>query len=239
VGRVVAASDAYAALRLAADFPVDVVFVAEDLPGAMDGFELAGVLRRFSRVPELVFLASSGRRAADAFDVGAVDYLSHPVGGRRLAESLRRVLARRPGMGVPGWLSPAGSPVAVARVPARTPAGVVDAVLPVPSAGRISFVRCSSIRWVEAKEGYAMVHSANGDHLLRVPIGALARRLAEAGLVRIHRSYLVRLNLIEHVRLAGSAGLFVVIDGRKFPVARRRASELCASLGIRRPDATH
>ncbi len=51
----------------------------------------------------------------------------------------------------------------------------------------------SAVRWVEAQGDYARLHTADASHLVRVSLAALAERWADAGFVRIHRSYLVAL----------------------------------------------
>ena len=83
----------------------------------------------------------------------------------------------------------------------------------------------SAVRWVEAQGDYARLHTADGSHLVRVPLATLAERWADAGFVRIHRSYLVQLRLIAELRLANS-GYVVVVDGTELPVSRRHTREL-------------
>jgi DNA-binding LytR/AlgR family response regulator len=83
----------------------------------------------------------------------------------------------------------------------------------------------SSVRWVEAQGDYARLHTADASHLVRVSLATLAERWADAGFVRIHRSYLVQLRLIAELRLTGS-GYVVAVDGAELPVSRRHTREL-------------
>lgn len=83
----------------------------------------------------------------------------------------------------------------------------------------------SAVRWVEAQGDYARLHTAEGSHLVRVSLATLAERWADAGFVRVHRSYLVQLKLIAELRLVNS-GYVVVIDGTELPVSRRHTREL-------------
>ena len=55
--------------------------------------------------------------------------------------------------------------------------------------------------------------------------GRIAERWADAGFVRIHRSYLVQIRLIAELRLTGS-GYVVAVDGVELPVSRRHTREL-------------
>jgi DNA-binding LytR/AlgR family response regulator len=206
------AEDGAAAVRLARETHPDVVLMDIRMPG-LDGLELARVLSRFARPPAVVFVSAHDDRAVDAFDLGAVDYLLKPVRPDRLAETLRRVLASR--AAAPARQAP---PAPLRQQPA-------DEVIPVELAGRTRMVPRSAVRWVEAQGDYARLHTADGSHLVRVPLAVLEERWADAGFVRIHRSYLVALRLITELRLT-QGGYVVRIGERELPVSRRHTREL-------------
>jgi DNA-binding LytR/AlgR family response regulator len=220
VGRVSTAGDAAGALRLLDDSEIDAVFLDIRMPG-LDGIELARVLSRFARPPSIVFVTAYDERAVEAFELGVVDYVRKPVQAERLAESLRRVLAARlvPASTTGAPDSPDGPRE---RVENEQPS---DPTIPVELAGVTRLLPRSAVRWVEAQGDYARLHTAEGSHLVRVPLATLADRWADAGFVRIHRSYLVQLRLITELRLAGGAYV-VVIDGRELPVSRRHTRDL-------------
>jgi DNA-binding LytR/AlgR family response regulator len=207
VARVSTASDATEALRVLRDTDVDAVFLDIRMPG-LDGMELARVLRRFARPPAIVFVTAYDDAAVDAFDLGVTDYVRKPVRAERLTESLRRVISSR-------------------TVPTQPTAGRAeeDPTIPVELAGTTRMLPRSAVRWVEAQGDYARLHTADGSHLVRVPLATLAERWADAGFVRIHRSYLVQLRLIDELRLVNS-GYVVVVDGTELPVSRRHTRDL-------------
>lgn len=211
VARVHVAGDATEALRVLRDVDIDAVFLDIRMPG-LDGMELARVLRRFARPPTVVFVTAYDDRAADAFDLGVADYVRKPVEAERLAESLRRVLSSQV-LSAPT----AGAGVGVGRED--------DPTIPVELAGTTKLLPRSAVRWVEAQGDYARLHTAEGSHLVRVPLATLAERWADAGFVRIHRSYLVQLGRIEELRLTGS-GYVVMVDGAELPVSRRHTRDL-------------
>lgn len=210
VGEVLMASDTTEALRILRDHVVDVVFLDIRMPG-LDGMELARVLGRFAAPPVVVFVTAHDDRAVDAFDLGAADYLLKPVRADRLAEAVRRAARIR--------AASALEPSARGAEPAA------DDVIPVELAGTTRMLPRSAVRWVEAQGDYARLHTAEASHLVRVPLSLLAERWADAGFVRIHRSYLVALRVIGELRL-GSSGYVVVVDGRQLPVSRRHTREL-------------
>jgi DNA-binding LytR/AlgR family response regulator len=209
------ASDVSGALRLLRDHDIDAVFLDIRMPG-LDGMELARVLTRFAQPPAVVFVTAYDERAVEAFELGVVDYVRKPVQAERLAESLRRILAARL---VP---APAVAGNDTGRTEAERPD---DPTIPVELAGVTRLLPRSAVRWVEAQGDYARLHTAEGSHLVRVSLATLAERWADAGFVRIHRSYLVQLRLITELRLAGGAYV-VVIDNRELPVSRRHTRDL-------------
>jgi DNA-binding LytR/AlgR family response regulator len=206
VAHVHRAGDATEALRVLRDTEVDAVFLDIRMPG-LDGMELARILRRFARPPAIVFVTAYDDGAVDAFDLGVTDYVRKPVRAERLGESLRRVAGLR--------TAPAPPPAPVADEPA----------IPVELAGTTRMLPRSSVRWVEAQGDYARLHTADASHLVRVSLATLAERWADAGFVRIHRSYLVQLRLVAELRLTGS-GYVVAVDGVELPVSRRHTREL-------------
>jgi DNA-binding LytR/AlgR family response regulator len=205
VAHVHRAGDATEALRVLRDTEVDAVFLDIRMPG-LDGMELARVLRRFAHPPAIVFVTAYDDGAVDAFDLGVTDYVRKPVRAERLAESLRRVAGLR-------------------HAPTPVPARSDEPTIPVELAGTTRMLPRSAVHWVEAQGDYARLHTADASHLVRVSLATLADRWADAGFVRIHRSYLVQLRLVSELRLTHS-GYVVAVDGTELPVSRRHTREL-------------
>src|SRR5256885_5629762 len=90
IGTVITASDATEALRRLRDGSFAAVFLDIRMPG-LDGLELARVLSRFARPPEIVFVTAFQQHAVEAFELQAVDYLLKPVRPDRLSDPIRRI----------------------------------------------------------------------------------------------------------------------------------------------------
>ncbi|HEY8373028.1 MAG TPA: LytTR family DNA-binding domain-containing protein [Pseudonocardiaceae bacterium] len=220
VGRVLTAFDAAEALRVLhgagagargeVGGGVDVVFADISMPG-LSGMELARVLQALEEPPELVFVTGFQEQAIEAFEVGALDYILKPPRAERVERVLKRIEQLRGG---------AGGGQAESRD---------DEVIPVELAGTTRLVPRSSVRWVEAQGDYARLHTAEGSHLVRIPLSQLEESWADAGFVRIHRSFLVALPLITELRM-GSSGYTVRLgngpDAVELPVSRRHTREL-------------
>lgn len=200
VSRVSVAPGLAAARRVVGAGGIDVAFCG--LGSA--GLELPRALGRVSDPPLLVLVAEHGQWALEAFDLGAVDYLLNPPNADRLAETLRRVRAARDRR-------------------------VADEPIPVDLGGRTVLVRRSEVRWVRAHGDYARLHTVDGSHLIRVPLAVLAERWADAGFIRVHRSYLVALPLAKELR-AAHGGYVLRVGDSDVPVSRRHLKTVRAAL---------
>src|SRR2546430_10048604 len=95
VAQVASAPSARVALQIMRTARFDVAFIEAELAD-LDGVELARAFRRTVNPPEIVFVTRRPDRAVEAFELGALDYLTKPSHPDRLAESLRRVALARP-----------------------------------------------------------------------------------------------------------------------------------------------
>jgi DNA-binding LytR/AlgR family response regulator len=202
VGCVLTADSAAEALRVLQDEHVDAVFTDIRMPG-LTGLDLARVLARFRTAIPVVFITAFEDHAVDAFDLHAVDYLLKPVRGQRLSEAVRRVVEAIDGSAGP----------------------VHDDTIPVELGGVTRFVSRADVLFAEAHGDYARLHTADGTHLIRVPLTTLEEDWRGLGFVRIHRSLLVALAHVEEVRLdAGRCS--VVVGGHELSVSRRHTRAL-------------
>jgi len=208
IGTVVTASDATEALRCLRDGAFAAVFLDIRMPG-LDGLELARVLSRFARPPDIVFVTAFEQHAVEAFELQAVDYLLKPVRPERLSDAIRRLgaPARRAGDGESG------------------DDGELDRIA-VDTGGRTRMVERDSIRFVEASGDYVRLHSDDGAFLVRMPISALEEAWRDAGFVRVHRRYLIAIRHVSELRTRPGGGYDLVVAGEELPVSRRHAREL-------------
>jgi DNA-binding LytR/AlgR family response regulator len=199
---VLTSDSAAEALRVLQEENVDAVFLDIRMPG-LTGLELARVLSRFKEPPPVVFVTAHEDHAVDAFDLNAVDYVLKPVRDDRLAEAVRRVVDAR------------GS----------TPAPQDEGTIAVELGGRTRFVSRAEVRYGEAQGDYARLHTAEGSHLVRVPLTSLEEQWRDAGFVRIHRSLLVALAHVEEVRM-DAGRCTVLVGGEELAVSRRHTRQL-------------
>jgi len=212
IGTVLSADNGAEALRQLGLHTIDGIFMDIRMPG-LSGVELATVLAQFRDPPPIVFVTAFDSHAVDAFELKAVDYVLKPARPERLAEAVRRLVARVNATNAPA--TPAQS----------APAPPDDETIPVELGGVTRFISRSEVRYVESHGDYARLHTADATHLVRVPMATLEERWRDAGFIRIHRSYLVSLAHVTEVRLATGRSS-VVLGTEELTVSRRHTRDL-------------
>lgn len=218
VAGVSTAASGQGALRILQSRPVDVIFLDIKMPG-LDGLELARVLARFASPPKVVFVTAYDDFAVDAFELEATDYVLKPLRQERLADAIRRVLGPETASQQAGAQAEADETIAVER------------------GGVTRFVARGDVRYVEAQGDYVRLHTAEGSHLVRIPLAALEERWTSAGFMRIHRRHLVALAHIDELYLDGGR-LSVRVGDAVLQVSRRHTRDLRDVL-LRQPPRTH
>lgn len=207
---VAEAVDGRSALALAEEHKPGLLFLDVRLP-ELSGLEVA---RRLSYPAEIVFTTAYDRFAVAAFEIGALDYLVKPFGRERLAAAAERVRIRLSQTGVPSSdrVRSSLTPGFLGRLFARQG----DRIIPIPA---------ESVRRIQAQGDYAEVHAAQGVFLLHVTLGELAARLDPARFRQVHRSHIVNLDEVEHLRPYDERRLAITLKDGTVVVASRTASE--------------
>ncbi|MEO6020571.1 MAG: LytTR family DNA-binding domain-containing protein [Knoellia sp.] len=236
---VLTATSGTEALQMLEAHEIDVIFSDISMPG-LDGMALGRVLARFAAPPQLVFVTAHEQHAVDAFALAATDYVMKPVRGERLAEAVRRVVAKFEESGMP---SATGGDAGVASASVGSGGGAgtgsggssesEDETIPVELGGVTRFITRSQIRYAQASGDYARLHTGDGSHLVRIPLAVLEEKWADHGFIRIHRSTLVALPHVTEVRM-DHGRCSIVIGDVELQVSRRHTRQLRDVL-LRRP----
>lgn len=210
--------DGASALAALSREPVDVVFLDIRMP-ELGGFAMLERMPPVRR-PLVVFVTAYPVHALDAFDVQAVDYLLKPLSESRLGQALNRVRemhALRTGE---------ASDTGAGRYPGR---------IAVPERGRMRLIPVSDIIHATARGNYVEVAVEGTTYLLRDTMGSFAARLDPAIFVRIHRSRLVRIDMIEHVEPFGASQYWLRLrNGQVMGTGRSYRDGVRAALGLGR-----
>ncbi|MGB6231025.1 MAG: LytTR family DNA-binding domain-containing protein [Litorimonas sp.] len=169
---------------------VDLVFMDVEMP-ELSGVDAASRIE-VDRKPLIVFTTAHPEYAVDAFGIDAIDYVLKPFDRTRLRQAidkaarLHRLIRTRP--------EPAET---------RRPDGEarpVDSRINLQDGAGSHFLETSDIVWVEAAGDYSVIHKTGAELVLRRTLSSLAEVLPDRHFARVHRSSIVGLAHVEHIR---------------------------------------
>ena len=251
------AATAQEASRLLEFVPYDVIFLGERLQGRLNGLDLADTLHMQGNCPAIVFLAENEAQAYPAFEMGAIDYLICPPPRERLERTVKRILAQSPPSReslervVPEPDEEQESDTLHRTLGEDGEERLIRALrqawamtreetpeiekLPVNHDGRHILIPYPQIVFVEAYEDYSFVHTAQERYLTSYRLKVLEERLQPHRFFRVHRKYLVNLNMVTEIASLPGSNFMLRTAGKKrieLPVSRRRIGRLKEILQI-------
>ena len=213
----------------------DVVFLDVQMPGKT-GIE---VVREIGpdAMPVTIFVTAFDQFAVQAFDVAAVDYLVKPFDDERFEAAFARARQR---LALEGLGALREKLLAVlqdpAAAPAQPPGSAAAAYLEriaVEMRGKVKSVPVDQIDYIVASGPYAELHVGDRRYLIREAMQTLEERLDPSRFMRVHRSMIVRLDLIETLhRGAGGDYEVQLKNGARVKVSRSRREALERWLGV-------
>jgi two-component system LytT family response regulator len=193
------------------------VFLDIEMP-KLDGFE---VLELLDPGIAVVFVTAYDSYAVRAFEVHAVDYVLKPFRAERLREALESARAR---------VAQRPPPAALAQAARR--AGEYARRVVVKDGSRVHLIPVERLDYAQAQDDYVELHSEGRTYLKTQTLGSLQACLDPANFVRVHRSYLVRVDRIRGIELyAKNSRMATLIDGTRVPVSREGHARLRELLG--------
>ena len=182
------ANDGVAALRLAQQLTPDLIFLDIGMP-KMDGINAARALGLMDKKPAIVLVTAYDNFAVEAFDLDIVDYVLKPVSSDRLGRAIARAAASKD--------APAD------ELPVAETGGSYASEFWVSHRAELIRIAAVDIERIEAERDYMRLHTAGRSYLLHQTISALEQRLNPDQFQRIHRSHIVRRDLITGLRHEG------------------------------------
>jgi two-component system LytT family response regulator len=220
----------------------DLVFLDVQMPGR-NGIE---VMREIgaAKMPATIFVTAFDQYALAAFDVAAVDYLMKPYDDERFEEAFRRARRRLALEGVDRLRTqllavlesvPDAAPSSRADSPTRAPAPAARYAerIAVEVRGKVRPVPVEQIDFITSDGPYAELHVGGRRYLIREAMQTLEERLDPERFMRVHRSVIVRLDLVEMLhRGAGGEYELELKGGGRLRVSRSRREALERWLGV-------
>ncbi len=208
------AQDGQQALDMVASLKPDLILLDIEMPemnGVQVGQELAGT----ANMPAIIFVTAYADFAVEAFEIAAVDYLLKPVVPDRLQRAIDRVRLA----------------IGKTRTEEKYATGFATEFW-VPYRSDLIRIAAMDIERVEAERDYMRLHVGARSYLLHQTISALEARLDPDHFIRLHRSFIVRKDLIERLGHDGAGAWHaVLLSGDQIRVGRTYLQKVKAIAG--------
>jgi two-component system LytT family response regulator len=234
------AADGAAAVEAIRSVRPDLVFLDVQMP-RMSGLDVVHAIGP-GEMPATIFVTAYDQYALDAFDSAAVDYLVKPFKDDRFEEAVRRARRRvesesRERLHEQLMALLQGGPSAVVEPPPLPDAPIRQEEtylerIAVQMRGKMRVVPVSQIDYVTASGQYVELHAGAHRYIIRESLQHLEGRLDPEHFIRVHRSAIVRLSLVDTLlRREGSDYQIQLKGGARLSVGRSRREALERRLG--------
>lgn len=208
---VATANDGAAALRLAQELSPDLIFLDIGMP-KMDGISAARALSLLTHKPAIIFVTAYDNFAVEAFDLDIVDYVLKPVSPNRLSRAVARALATSSESHTSTVASDEGEFAIEFWVSHRS---------------ELIRVAALDIERIEAERDYMRLFTGGRSYLLHQTISTLEQRLNPQHFLRIHRSHIIRRDLITGLRHEGGGVWHALLkDDQSMRIGRKYLADV-------------
>jgi two-component system LytT family response regulator len=241
------AADGDAAVRAIRELKPDLVFLDIQMP-KKTGLDVVKEIGA-DKMPMTIFVTAYDRYALEAFDVAALDYLVKPFDDERFEQAFRRARRSLALEGVDRARaqllamlreSEAGPRPQLPRPGSASGPGLGSAPtvtylerIAVEMHGQVKPIPVAQIDYISAAGPYAELHVGDRRYVIREAMQTLEDRLDPNRFMRVHRSVIVRLDLVEALHRGGGGDYELQMKGGvRLRVSRSRREGLERWLGI-------
>lgn len=186
----------------------DLVFLDIQMP-KITGFELLELL---DHKPHIIFATAYDQYALKAFEYNAADYLLKPYSKDRLMEAIEKVANR---------IKDEGPASDVAEKVSDYPKeDFLDRIV-VKDRHKIHIIPVDQVRYIESMDDYVMIYTHEGRYMKQKTMKYLESALNPKNFVRIHRSYIVKVEEINEIQQYEKESYIVILhDKTKLKVSK-------------------
>ena len=211
-------NDGFEGVKAITQHQPDLVFLDIQMP-KINGFEM---LELVENPPGVIFTTAFEEFAIKAFETHAIDYLLKPFGKERFDKAIQKALLQKP---VPQATQ------AVLETAALSPSQNNRIV--VKDGGKIKIIPVVQVQYLEAADDYVKIFTTEGCFLKKKTMTYFEQFLKQELFIRIHRSYVINVQLITRIDLYEKDSHVVLLTtGMRLPVSKAGYIKLKEVLGI-------
>ncbi len=210
VQQCINAMEAYEALI---NHNIQVIFLDVQMPRILG----VNFLRSLKDPPKIIFTTAHSNYAVEGFELNAIDYLLKPITFNRFKQAVTKAEQQL-----------AQGTVAISEVPAVVmPSPTHEDFIFIKQDNRLVKVSFADILFLEARRDFTQIQLTDKKILAGFHLKMLEDMLPSSLFMRVHRSYIVKLNAIEAL-----TGNTIEIKGFQIPVSSANRNTLALALRI-------
>lgn len=195
----------------------DLIFLDVQMP-KITGFEMLELL---DDPPAVIFTTAYDEYALKAFEAHALDYLLKPFSKERFAKALSKYQKQG-----------GGNEQSEIIRGVKDLGGLAQRVV-LRVKNEIKIIPFHDIRYLEANDDYVNIYTHEGRFLKNKTLSSFEALLDPASFIRIHRSYIVRVNGITKIEpYEKGSHVLQLKTGETLPISKSRFTRLRAALGV-------
>ena len=196
-------NDAMEAQNILMREQVDIVFLDVHMP-SMNGLEL---IKSIEQKPFFILITGRKDYAVEAFENNVLDYLVKPIDYSRFLKAVERAVH--------------------ASEKKKLLGTSYENIFVKAEPGRLTKIKTSDILFVEALADYVMINKATEKYTVHTTMKNIEQKLPPNEFVRVHRSYIVRLDKISEIEENT-----LTVNKNLIPIGRSYRSELLSRLNF-------
>ena len=174
---------------------IDLLFLDIEMP-TMNGFEFLAGLKT---IPQVIITSQNPKYALEAFDYNAIDFLLKPYSKTRFEFAVNK---------------------AISKIKTTAKSKPENKLVVKHNLKQIE-LNIHNIQWVEALGDYVKVITPERSYVILSTLTTFHKKLGDEKFLRIHKSYIVNLNMVERYNHE-----FIEIKDKKIPISRTKGIEL-------------
>lgn len=192
------------ALEIIRSQKIDLIFLDVEMP-EMSGMDF---LRTFKDIPQIILITGKKEYAAQGFDYDVTDFLLKPLDYPRFLKAANKALQIHQALEVKGENGE-------------------DSLFIKKESSRFVRLTFREIQYIEALADYVNIYTAEGRHTILSTMKAIETKLPQREFMRIHRSFIIRLDRITEIEENA-----VTIAGKSIPISRSNKEDLFRRLNL-------
>ncbi|MBN9299620.1 MAG: response regulator [Filimonas sp.] len=215
-------NDGFEGVKAITTHKPDIIFLDIQMP-KINGFEM---LELIEHPPAVIFTTAFEEYAIKAFEAHAVDYLLKPFSKERFDKAIKKWLDDRS-----SEKNTQEATASLLETASQSPSQHNRIVL--KDGGKIKIIPVNTIQYLEAADDYVKIITQEGSFLKNKTMAYFEQLLEQQNFIRIHRSYIVNVQLITRIDPYEKDGHLVLLQtGIRLPVSKTGYGKLKEILGL-------